>query len=289
VPPRSVSVYSNVIERNSKFYLDLLKTVLTRFSCPDRYRPVHRSIVRKRSSILAAAYAPVYRLLDAFGLRLCLYKFDAEAREWGEDWPPEAETMVGLKRLENVQFCVEDVLERGVPGDFAEAGVWRGGVCIFIRAILKTYGITDRAVWLADSFEGLPEPDPRFVQDEGDKLYTFKDVLGVSLEEVQANFARYGLLDEQVRFLKGWFRDTLPGAPIERLAVLRLDGDMYASTMDALTALYDKVSAGGYIIVDDYGHVAGCKQAIDDFRREQGITDVIRTIDRGGVFWKKEK
>ena len=148
-------------------YIDLLKTVLTRYACPDRYRPVYRSIVRKRSPFLAALYNPIYSGLDRFGLRLCLYRFNAEARTWGEDWPPDAETMVGLKRLENVQFCVEDVLARGVPGDFAETGVWRGGVCILIRAILKAHDVTNRVVWLADSFEGLPEPDARFPQDPG--------------------------------------------------------------------------------------------------------------------------
>jgi O-methyltransferase len=269
-------------------YIDLLKTVLTRYACPDRYRPVYRSIVRKRSPLLAALYNPIYSGLDRFGLRLCLYRFNAEARTWGEDWPPDAETMVGLKRLENVQFCVEDVLARGVPGDFAETGVWRGGVCILIRAILKAHGVTNRVVWLADSFEGLPEPDARFPQDRGDKLSTFKDVLGVSLETVKANFERYGLLDDQVRFLKGWFKDTLPISPIERLAVLRLDGDMYASTMDALVNLYDKVSPGGYIIVDDYGQIKACKQAIDDFRDERGISSPICQIDRSGVYWKKE-
>jgi O-methyltransferase len=85
--------------------------------------------------------------------------------------------------------------------------------------------------------------------------------LAVSLEQVKANFDRYGLLDDQVRFLKGWFRDTLPVAPIERLAVLRLDGDMYESPMDTLVNLYPKLSEGGYVIVDDYGAIPACRQA----------------------------
>lgn len=80
-----------------------------------------------------------------------------------------------------------------------------------------------------------------------------------SLEEVQENFRRYNLLDDQVQFLKGWFCDTLPTAPIEKLAVLRLDGDLYESIMDGLNALYDKVSPGGFIIVDDYGDFEPCR------------------------------
>ena len=86
------------------------------------------------------------------------------------------------------------------------------------------------------------------------------------LEHVKENFQRYGLLDEQVRFVKGWFRDTLPHVPIERLAVLRLDGDLYESTIQALDGLYHKLSPGGFVIVDDYGNVPACRQAVNDFR-----------------------
>jgi len=90
-----------------------------------------------------------------------------------------------------------------------------------------------------------------------------------------------------VRFLKGWFRDTLPAAPIERLAVLRLDGDMYQSTMDTLVNLYPKVSQGGYVIVDDYGAIPACRQAVNDYRAANGITEEIRDIDWTGIFWQK--
>ena len=107
------------------------------------------------------------------------------------------------------------------------------------------------------------------------------------LEHVKENFQRYGLLDEQVRFVKGWFRDTLPHVPIERLAVLRLDGDLYESTIQALDGLYHKLSPGGFVIVDDYGNVPACRQAVDDFRAHEGITDLIMPIDWGGVYWRR--
>jgi O-methyltransferase len=156
-----------------------------------------------------------------------------------------------------------------------------------MRAVLYAYGITDRAVWLADSFQGLPKPDPvRYPADAGADLSDV-DVLAVPLEEVQANFAAYGLLDDQVRFLPGWFRDTLPTAPVERLAVLRLDGDLYESTTDALTALYPRLSPGGYVIVDDYGAMPSCREAVEDFRAERGITDEVRRIDWTGVYWQR--
>ncbi len=212
---------------------------------------------------------------------------DERARAEGRDWPARAHAMIGLKRLANIRTCVEAVLDAGIPGDLIETGVWRGGATIFMRAILKARGVTDRAVWVCDSFRGLPPPDTeRYPHDEGITLHRFPQ-LAVSLERVQENFGRYGLLDGQVRFLKGWFRDTLPTAPIERLAVLRLDGDLYESTIQALDSLYDKLSVGGFVIVDDYGNVPACRQAVCDFRTKRGITDPIQTIDWGGVYWRR--
>lgn len=213
--------------------------------------------------------------------------FDPAIREQGADWPESAQTMIGLKRLDNIQSCVEDTLANGVPGDLIEAGVWRGGATIFMRAILRAYEVQDRCVWVADSFEGVPPPDPdRYPEDSGDRLHTYEE-LAVSMEEVRGNFERYGLLDDQVGFLKGWFRDTLPEAPFTTLAVARLDGDMYESTMDALTHLYPKLSVGGYLIVDDYGAFRSCRQAVHDYRDAHDIDDKIRRIDWGGVFWQR--
>jgi O-methyltransferase len=178
------------------------------------------------------------------------------------------------------------VVANHIPGDFIETGVWRGGACIMARAVFKAYGADDRRVWVADSFCGLPQPDPKYAADANDKHHTYAE-LAVSLEEVKANFAKYGLLDDQVVFLKGWFSETLPTAPIQRLAVLRLDGDMYESTMDGLVNLYDRVSPGGFVIVDDYGALKGCQQAISEFRASRRIEDPIQNIDGIGVFWCK--
>jgi O-methyltransferase len=206
----------------------------------------------------------------------------------GFDWPADAETMIGLRRLDNLQFCAEQVLRDGVPGDFIETGVWRGGAAIFMRAVLKAYGERARKVWAADSFRGLPKPNAaEFPADAGDPHWT-ADVLAVPLEEVQANFEQYGLLDDQVQFLVGWFKDTLPTAPITQLAVARLDGDMYESTIEAMRVLYPKLSVGGFLIVDDYGAIPGCKRAIDDYRSELDINESIQTIDWGGVFWQRQ-
>jgi O-methyltransferase len=212
---------------------------------------------------------------------------DPEARAEGRDWPPTAETMVGSARLANVLECCVAAVTEGVRGDFAETGVWRGGTTILMRAVLAALGDPDRRVWVADSFRGLPVPDgDRYPADAGID-WSGVGVLQVDADAVRANFARYGLLDDRVRFLEGWFRDTLPKAPIDRLAVLRLDGDLYESTMDALVALEPKVSAGGFVVVDDYGGWEPCRAAVDDYRRDRGITDPMQSVDWTGVWWRK--
>ncbi len=156
-----------------------------------------------------------------------------------------------------------------------------------MRAILAANGDTERTVWVADSFEGLPPPNPEEYPADAGLNFHEVDELAVSREEVERNFERFGLLDDQVRFLKGWFKDTLPGAPIEQLAVLRLDADLYESTMDALVPLYPKVASGGYVIIDDYKVIAACKKAVDDYRAQHGITERIVDIDWNGAYWKK--
>jgi len=272
----------------AELYLDLMKKCLTRSIFPDSYRQIKTRPSRRRNPFAWAMYPLVQPLLAKDNVQLFAYSpFDPQARAEGRDWPPEADTMIGLKRLENIEFCVKDVLRNNVLGDLIETGVWRGGGSIFMRAILQACGDPSRTVWVADSFEGLPKPDGRYQQDSGDRHWKSNHTLGISLEQVQANFARYGLLDERVRFLVGWFKNTLPTAPISQLAILRLDGDMYSSTMDALCALYSKVSPGGYIIVDDYGSTPPCKQAVDDFRAEHKITAPIQPVDWTGAFWQK--
>ena len=211
-------------------------------------------------------------------------EYSAELRESGLDWPSSAHSMIGMKRMNNLRTLTEAVITTKVPGDFVETGVWRGGAGILMRAVLKAYEIKNRRVWMADSFEGLPVPSPKYPADEGGVFHKYSE-LAVPVEEVKGNFSKYDLLDDQVIFLKGWFKDTLPSASIGRIAVLRLDGDMYESTMDALSALYDKVSPGGYVIIDDYHVVKGCKQAVHEFISYRGISPVIVNIDDVGVYW----
>lgn len=264
-------------------YLDLLKKCLSRYIFGEGYASAEPPIGNRKRLI----YQIAHKLLTQRGLELVRRApFDPVARAEGRDRPLAAETMIGLRRLENIQFCVTNVLRHGVPGDLIETGVWRGGATIFMRGILKAYGDTQRIVWVADSFQGLPKPNAEgYPADAGDRLWRWTE-LAVSVDEVKENFRRYDLLDDQVRFLIGWFRDTLPNAPIDRLAVLRLDGDMYESTMDALRALYPKLSVGGYLIIDDF-NLPACRAAVNDFRNECRITEDIERIDSCGVYWHR--
>lgn len=202
-------------------------------------------------------------------------------------WPRRAHTMLNRERMDNLQMCVETALAGSIPGDLIETGVWRGGATIFMRGILKAYADHNRRVWVADSFCGLPPPDETaFPADEGDRHHERRE-LAIRLDEVKANFAKYDLLDDAVVFLEGWFRDTLPACTAKEFAVLRLDGDMYESTIEALESLYPKLSPGGFVIIDDYGAVEGCRKAVHDFRDRHAINDEIEDIDWTGKFWRK--
>jgi O-methyltransferase len=258
-------------------YFDLLRRNLTRYGMRERMParwPLRRRLLLKTANTVL----PMLTGTSPFG---------QTKRDLGLDWPAEAETMIGMQRLTSLQRCVETVLADDVPGDLIECGVWRGGACILMRAVLAAYGDERRSVWLADSFAGLPPPDTaNYKADKGMRLDLFASILGVPETEVRKNFERYGLLDERVRFLPGWFKDTLHDAPIDRIAVLRLDGDLYESTMQALTALYPRLSPGGFCIIDDY-QIHACRQAVTDYRAEHEISAEIIDIDGCGVLWRK--
>jgi O-methyltransferase/8-demethyl-8-(2,3-dimethoxy-alpha-L-rhamnosyl)tetracenomycin-C 4'-O-methyltransferase len=215
--------------------------------------------------------------------------FDPGVRHTGGDWPQLAHSMVGTLRLENVRTLTETILHENIPGDLIETGVWRGGSCILMRGILRAYGVRDRQIYVCDSFEGLPPPDDaNYPSDAGLDLSKYPQ-LAVSVQEVTDNFRNYGLLDDQVSFVKGWFKDTLSHLEAERFALLRLDGDLYESTIQSLTALYPRLSVGGFIIIDDYGGLTACRRAVEDYRAEFGIDDPLQEIDWTGRWWRKSR
>jgi hypothetical protein len=196
-------------------------------------------------------------------------------------------SMMGRLRLQNLHDCLDRIREEALAGDLVECGVWRGGGCIFMAGYLRTHGMLDLRVIVADSFEGLPVPS--LPQDANlDLSRQVYPQLAVALDTVRENFSVYGLLGPNVEFLRGWFKDTLPTAKVDRIALLRMDGDLYESTMDILLNLYDKVVPGGIVIVDDYNAIAVCRQALTDFfaARAQPVPPV-HPIDWTGVWFRK--
>jgi O-methyltransferase len=225
--------------------------------------------------------ASVSRLLDGSVASRELSGEDRQLRSAGLDWPLHGLTMVGLNRLDDLQACVESVVRDEVPGDLIEAGAWRGGASILMRATLDSLGETGRTVHVADSFQGFPAAD-----ELGD--LNAIDFLAVPEEEVRAAFARFGL-ERGVRLVPGFFEQTLPALAGTRWAVVRLDGDTYEATRTALEALYPGLATGGYLIVDDYGVMERqeCRRAVDEFRARHGIEDPLEPVDWTCVRWRR--
>jgi O-methyltransferase len=259
-------------------YLDLLERALTHtlYQGVDAGEYVPGGRVRRW----------IHNFLHRRGFVRVSRREDLEGRRAeGKDWPLYAQTMVGLKRLHSLRTCVEAVIRDGVRGDLIETGVWRGGSSILMRGILDAHGELERTVYAADSFQGLPRADTsKYPQDAGVPWDEIQNLV-VTLDEVKDNFRRYGLL-QGVEFVQGWFKDTLPALRDKSWAVIRLDGDLYESTMDALTNLYDGLSPGGFLIVDDYS-IPACRSAVDDFRGQRRISEPLTEIDWSGVYWRR--
>lgn len=271
------------MEDTKELYLDLMKRALTYLLYEqEAFVPAERPRSFAKRVVFAAlkkrGIVPMRRSA-----------VNPENRIEGRDWPALGLTMIGMKRLSNLQDLVEDVLAHHVSGDLIEAGTWRGGAAIFLRAILKVHSVQDRKVWVADSFEGLPPPNAKqYPADARDYDYR-SPLLAVPLEQAKLNFSRFCLLDDQVEFVKGWFRDTLPGLLDKKWSVIRLDGDLYESTMDSLKFLYPNLSVGGYVIIDDYGGLASCREAVLDYRATNQINEEIQKVDWNGVYWQRVK
>lgn len=283
--PRAIDSGESLVAAR-QLYLDLLKKSLTGTLSDVTYAVVEPI---PKNPVEDVVFFPVRAILTRLPFRL-VRPVARATRAQGQDWPLAAETMIGDRRLDHLQRTIIDVLSRGVAGDLIETGVWRGGATILMRAVLKAYGDDGRTVWVADSFQGLPRPNTdRYPADRGDRHYHARN-LAVSLETVKQNFAKYSLLDEHVRFLPGWFSESLPSAPIDKLALMRLDGDMYQSTFEALECLYPRLSIGGCVIVDDYGNERlPCRLAVDDFRAKHHIREPIEPIDWTGVYWLRRE
>lgn len=218
--------------------------------------------------------------------------FNEDVRWQGADWCESCFTMAGGARIQNVRNLVSSTITESVPGDFLEAGTWRGGSSIMARAVQHVFGEdAKRRTYVCDSFSGLP----RSSQGKDNDLWSQMHFLEVSQTEVEENLKRFVKLDDNVHFIKGYFSESLPKVRADiqkdgrKLAVLRGDGDMYESYMDILYNLYEFVPIGGYFICDDCPRIEVAQQAIDEFRKLHDIQEPIQKVEGSsmGSFWRK--
>jgi O-methyltransferase len=187
-------------------------------------------------------------------------------------------TMTGIPRLQALVDAVRYCVRREIPGDFAECGVWRGGSVLAILLTLIDEGVTDRQVWLFDTFTGMTEPSEADTSDfqDASAVELWKESGGkpwpelfggdlLSEDVVRQNVATARYPENRLRFVKGPVEETIPAAAPERLALLRLDTDWYESTRHELIHLYPRLVPGGVLILDDYGHWKGARRAVDEY------------------------
>jgi O-methyltransferase len=278
--------------RIETLYLESLKNFLTRngFEPEGTWAPIG-NLVGKETGIRsrfkrAITFAETFLLPANYRLAQ-RHPFDPDKRWLGLDHPIHAETMIGLERLNQFHEALITIQEEAVPGNILEAGIWRGGAVIFAAQYLNVWQIPSRTVFACDSFEGLPRPEMLFPADAGDSHYTY-DHLSVSLERVKENFSSYLVPMDRVVFVKGFFSETLQDLECGQLAILRLDGDMYSSTIQTLDCLFDRVSPGGFIIIDDW-RLPGAQKAVKDFLKTRDLDPKIHEIKGSGAYFRLPK
>jgi len=197
-------------------------------------------------------------------------------------------TMTTNERVLALCESVRYVVKHSVPGDIVECGVWKGGSMMAAAHVLMALG-EERRLWLFDTFEGMPPPttvDVNYVGQPAVELMERSDkntawILG-TLEEVRHNLSLTGYPDHHVSYIKGKVEDTIPENAPEHIALLRLDTDWYESTYHELQHLFPRLSVGGVLIVDDYGHWAGARKAVDQYMEQNKLRLLLQRIDYTG-------
>ena len=213
----------------------------------------------------------------------CATHYDLDQGQWKIDPLARPLTLLTKSQLDLIEKSILTLEQRGVPGDFIEAGVWRGGVIILMRALIDAYRIAERKVFAADSFSGIPKN----VRALNDPVDSWSDRWVASLDEVQQNIGRFGLLDDRIAFTVGYFSDSLKSLAGEKFALIRLDSDSYDSVETSLEYLYPLLSKGGIVIIDDW-HLPGSKMAVLDYRSRHGINDEILEYE-ANAYWVKHQ
>jgi hypothetical protein len=183
---------------------------------------------------------------------------------------------VTLPRMKATVILSKAALVLPIIGDLVETGVNTGtSSCLMMRMMMR-FDNCNRRLWAFDSFEGLPKPTG---EDGVWGMGAHKGQMAVSQELFETNMKRWGAWNEtRIVVTKGFFNETLPSSHIGKISFLRLDGDLFASTWDALTNLYHKVVPGGFVYVDDFGSFEGCREAIDSFRTKHHIYEPLHFV-----------
>jgi len=182
-------------------------------------------------------------------------------------------TQTSLERVAALADAVQYVVRRDIPGDFVECGVWRGGSSMAIALTLLRLGVSERRLWLYDTFGSMPPPGEHDRDYTGrqmgagalDQVNNSSSIAGLTLSEVQTAMVATGYPREQVTYVEGLVEDTITRSAPERIALLRLDTDWYESTRHELAELYPRLERGGVLLIDDYGHFAGARKAVDEY------------------------
>jgi hypothetical protein len=203
------------------------------------------------------------------------------------------ETLTSIERMYALYKAIEHIVEAKIPGDFAECGVWRGGSVMMMALAAKSFGDTQRNIWLYDTFTGMTQPSS--VDEQAMTGRSAQDILqenardeanpfwGISPREtVEANLARTSYPMERFRFVAGDVLKTLPAQAPAQLSLLRLDTDWYESTAHELQSLYPVLSVSGVLIVDDYGYWKGARKAVDEFFEKSTPRPMLHRIDYTG-------
>jgi len=192
----------------------------------------------------------------------------------------EGYSITGLQVLEKLYALAQDVVARNVPGDFVECGVWKGGSA---AAVACAFRHTDRRAWLFDSFEGMSKPKPV----DGAFAAQYADALVGSEEKAREAMQIVRFPEGKCIIRKGWFSDTFTEPLPQKVSLLHIDADWYDNVTLSLNTFYDRVAAGGIIILDDFGHWEGCREAFYDFVQQRGIKPVLERFGHTQAFWVK--
>lgn len=237
------------------------------------------------------------KLADRLGYKIFKKANDPEEFLTGEFAEIYAEcrsyTMTSPERMYSLYQAVEYVLRNHLPGDFVECGVWRGRSSMLIAHMLQRRNIRDRRLFMYDTFEGMSAPtadDKDFAGRQADSLLKANETNKetsvwclADLKDVKNNMSKTGLPDDQIIYVQGKVEDTLPATmPEAEIALLRLDTDWYASTLQELIHLYPKLVTNGVLIIDDYGHWQGCRKAVDEYFQQNDISLLLQRIDYTG-------